>query len=698
MNRTEPTSPETVNSMMGEQELSVEEVTEMQMADAASAEATTEENVGIAQAPGPIPIPIPRPPFPLPKRRVSGRYRSGGSGFQLELRVDVDGTKPLKRVSGDFYSVTGATTTYFGSLIVNAPTVSVTATQVIIEGMGTYTFAASFPKIRVTIPRVSILSPPAAATVQFFNAANAPGAGYTCAFVSQYFRTVQIEQDFALGTTLFNSYNTGALPSGGPARDLSVVKAFAEAGLELQIAGITNTVIGGAGPDAKWDDNELHNAMEVQFSLWKNDPQWKVWLFLATSHVGGYRGIMFDLKGKHRQGCAVFHDAVKGADAVNQRGQLRTYVHELGHCFNLLHSWQKSFAVPPAPNRPASLSYMNYPQNYPGGTPAYWAAFPFQFDDLELVHLRHAFRNNIVMGGNNFTVGAGDCDLRSFDDPVADTSGLKLDIHSRRRFAYSEPVVVEIKLSATDTRGREVSPHLHPNDGRVKIGIRKPNGQVTLYEPLIEHCAEDEIITLDAASPSITASAYIGYGRDGFYFDQAGIYQIRAIYHAVDGSLIYSNPISLRVGHPVTANDEAIAEAYLTEETGTLFYLLGSDSEFLRRGNEALDEVIEKYGKHQLAVYAELVKGMNLSREFKSLTPEKNVVTRKPEYQAAARYLSSVADSEASRLIDPTTMDMALNQLAATQEAMGDEKAAKSTLKRVAPKAARAARAGAGTR
>jgi hypothetical protein len=614
------------------------------------------------------------------------------------LRVDVDGAKPLKRVSGDFYSVTGATTTYFGSLIVNAPTINVTATQVIIEGMGAYTFAASFPKIRVTIPRVSILSPPAAATVQFFNAANAPGASYTCAFVSQFFRTVQIEQDFALGTTLFNSYNTGALPSGGPARDLSVVKAFAEAGIEMQIAGITNTVIGGAGPDAKWDDNELHNAMEVQFSLWKNDPQWKVWLFLATSHVGGYRGIMFDLKGKHRQGCAVFHDAVKGADAVNQRGQLRTYVHELGHCFNLLHSWQKSFASPPAPNRPASLSWMNYPQNYPGGTPAYWAAFPFQFDDLELIHLRHAFRNNIVMGGNNFTVGAADCDLRSFDDPIADASGLKLDIHSRRRFAYSEPVVVEIKLSATDTRGREVSPHLHPNEGRVKIGIRKPNGQVTLYEPLIEHCAEDEIITLDAASPSITASAYIGYGRDGFYFDQAGIYQIRAIYHAVDGSLIYSNPISLRVGHPVTANDEAVAEAYLTEETGTLFYLLGSDSEFLRRGNDALDEVIEKHGKHQLAVYAELVKGMNLSREFKRLTPEKKVVTREPEYQAAARYLSSVADSEASRLIDPTTMDMALNQLAATQEAMGDEKAAKATLKRVAPKAARAARAGAGAR
>lgn len=694
MNRTEPTSPETISTILIEQELGVEEVAQMQIADAESAAEPSGE--GRAEM---IPAPTPKIPRPLPKRRVSGRYRSSGPGFQLELRVDVDGAKPMMRLSGDFYSVTGATTTYFGSLIVNAPTVSVTPTLVTIEGVGSYTFAASFPKIRVTIPRVSILAPPAAATVRFFNAAGAPGALYTCAFVSPYFRTVQIEQDYTLGTTLFNHYNTGSLPSGGPARDLSVVKAYAEAGIEMQLAGVTNVVpLGGAGPDLKWDDNELHNAMEVQFSLWKNDPQWKVWLFLATSHVGGYRGIMFDLKGKQRQGCAVFYDTVKGADFESQRGQLRTYVHELGHCFNLLHSWQKSLAVPPAPNRPAALSWMNYPQNYPGGTPAYWAAFPFQFDDLELLHLRHAFRNNIIMGGNNFTVGSADCDLRSFDDPVADLSGLRLEIHSRRRFAFAEPVVVEIKLSTTDLRGKQVSPAIHPKEGLIKIGIRKPNGQITVYEPLIDHCAEGEFVTLDAASPSIATSAYIGYGAHGFYFDQAGTYQLRAIYHALDGSLVYSNPISFRVGHPVTANEEAIAEAYLNDETGVLFTVLGSDSEYLRRGNEALDEVIEKYGKHPLAIYAELVKGMGAAREFKRLTPEKTVVIREPQYQAGVRHLSAVVDSEASKFIDPTTLDMALTQLAVTQEAMGDEKAAKATLKRITPKTVRAARAGAGAR
>jgi hypothetical protein len=55
---------------------------------------------------------------------------------------------------------------------------------------------------------------------------------------------------------------------------------------------------------------------------------------------------------------------------------------------------------------------MNYPPRYlpagggPGGPAAFWDAFPFQFDDLELAHLRHAFRNDIIMGGNPFGTGA----------------------------------------------------------------------------------------------------------------------------------------------------------------------------------------------------------------------------------------------------------------------------------------------------
>lgn len=50
-------------------------------------------------------------------QKVSGRYRSPIAGFQLELRVDVDGNTPLGKLSGDYYTISGGVTSYFGSWI-----------------------------------------------------------------------------------------------------------------------------------------------------------------------------------------------------------------------------------------------------------------------------------------------------------------------------------------------------------------------------------------------------------------------------------------------------------------------------------------------------------------------------------------------------------------------------------------------------
>src|SRR2546429_515411 len=81
---------------------------------------------GLAPQPIPAAPPQPLPPIPLPllKRKVSGRYRSAGQVWQVELRCDVDGRHPLGRVSADYYSVTGATVHYFGSMRVDTPTIS----------------------------------------------------------------------------------------------------------------------------------------------------------------------------------------------------------------------------------------------------------------------------------------------------------------------------------------------------------------------------------------------------------------------------------------------------------------------------------------------------------------------------------------------------------------------------------------------
>jgi hypothetical protein len=53
-----------------------------------------------------------------------------------------------------------------------------------------------------------------------------------------------------------------------------------------------------------------------------------------------------------------------------------TAVHELGHAFNLAHSWQKSLGTGwvPLADQPEARSFMNYPYAVRGGQEAFFAS------------------------------------------------------------------------------------------------------------------------------------------------------------------------------------------------------------------------------------------------------------------------------------------------------------------------------------
>ena len=635
----------------------------------------------------------PLPPLPVIKKAVSGCYAGTLGSFQLELRVDVDRTRPMKRVSGDFFQMVGRTQSYYGSFVVDSPTITLSASQIVIRGMGRFTFAAGAPVVQVTIPRVSFFQPQAPATLQFFSVTNAPGASYHCQYSSPHFRIVRIETDCVsdLASPLFDTYNTGSLPSGGAPRNLNVVNAFAESGIGMAPTAGNNVIdISAAGPDATWSDAELHASMQKHFSLWSDLQQWCVWQLVAQQHdLGtGLYGIMFDQEGKQRQGCAVFHAGIGGSTAEQLRLQLYTYVHELGHCFNLMHSWQKQYASPPKPNRPDSLSWMNYPWAYPkGGAAGYWSSFDFRFDDEELIHLRHGFRYDVIMGGHDFTAGAS-LGREVMADPISDESGLRLTISTHKpSFALGEPVVLELKLKTTDTRGRRAHTWLHPNYGLVKIVISKPGGEVCAYEPMIDHLVGDRQAVL-GVDDEIGDSAYIGYGKGGFYFEQPGQYRVRAAYAALDGSQVLSDILTIRVRYPVSEDDDKLAELFMGEAQGALLYLKGSDNETLRAGNDAFDEVLDRFDAHPMATYVRMVKGVNAGRTFKTVTAaEGKLVTVRPaQLEASISLLSQVTDA---RVLDPMSAGQVLSTLACVQNTIGDSKGAQETLAKAPARASR---------
>ena len=290
------------------------------------------------EAPQAPSLPIPRAPqaAAVTRKAVSGSYGGVLGAFQVELRVDIDRTRPMRRLSGDFYQTTGRTVAHVGSFVVDAPTITASATQYVVKGKGRFTFAATARLIQVTIPRVQPSQPQAAATLQFLSAAGVSGAIYHCAYESPYFRTVRIETDSVsdVAPPLFASYDTGSLPSGGAGRPISVVGAFAEAGIAMSpTAGSKVIDVREAGIDATWSDAEMHASMQQHFSLWSDLPQWCVWQLVAHQHDEGplLYGIMFDQGGKERRGCATFHAEIEGTLAAHQRDQLYTYVRELAH-------------------------------------------------------------------------------------------------------------------------------------------------------------------------------------------------------------------------------------------------------------------------------------------------------------------------------------------------------------------------------
>ncbi len=636
---------------------------------------------------GPSARPIPGP-IPLPKRPVSGRYRGSSGAFQVELRVDVDRTRPMNRVSADFFQISGGTTTYSGSFIVNSPVVTASASQIVIKGLGSFTFSAGAPVVQATIPRRTILQPQAPAALQFFTTSGSPGALYRCSFESARFRTVRIETDRVsnLMGAVFDTYNTGALPSGGPGRNLSVVGAFAEAGLELIPTAGNNVIpIGEALANATWSNAELHASMQRHFSLHQDNMQWAVWQVAAQLHDlgAGLYGIMFDQQGKQRQGCAVFHQGIGGSTPERLRLQLYTYVHELGHNFNLLDSWQKSLATPPAPNRPLSLSWMNYPFNYPapGGETTYRNQFAFQFDNQEVIHLRHAFRNNIIMGGSNFAVGSAlEHDL--MPDPIRDESGLSLTISThQRKFRLGEPVVLELALKTTDARGRRAHTLVCI---RTSVWSRWPFASPTATSCRTNRSSTtwfgDQVRPLSPRMWFATARTSATARMD--CTSAAGQLRDPGVLRALDGSTVLSNIITMRVGYPVTSADEDVADLLMGDAQGALFYLLGSDDESLRSGNDAFDEVLAKYPHHVLADYVRLVKGVNAGRDFKTITEGENKVVdvRAAKPQESAHLLSAVANSN---VLDSVSADMTLAMLAKAQKMQGNEATAAATISRI---------------
>lgn len=595
---------------------------------------------------------------------ISGRYRGVQAGAEVELRVDIDGPRPMQCISADYTDVSGSQRNYLRSMRLDAPKVTRGAGQVTISGVPSFSQGAPPRTVTVTIAPLASGAP--TATLVHTDDSGRRTFSCVCDFESALFRHVQLDEACEIGVQVPAPFDTASLPSGSPPRMLDTIAAYADAGIDLASTGPPTIIqMSEAGEDDAWSDAELQAAMALHFSLLGDGPRWAIWLLHAVAHTDpDITGLMFDRTGPQRQGCAVFVGHDPSASDVMQQARLYNCVHELGHGMNLVHCWQRSFDTPPIPSRPDALSWMNYPERHAGGPQDFFRAFAYQFDDPEVTHLRHAFRDDVIMGGDPF-MGDGARRTSGGWATEGQDPSLRLTLRAPDAIMQSVPVSVGLQLSATAQRPRIAPTSLDPRAGAIDIAIRRPNGDETLFEPLLRHCRRTTATTLLAGGPPMRDVAFIHYGRQGFGFEQPGVYAVQARYTGPDGEVALSPVASLRVRAPVSRDDRAVAALVAgDDEVGTLLAVAGSRAPALDRGNATLLEILRNHPAHPLAGVARIVRATGLARPFKNVHAAGNVTTTPAEPAEAAALIRPLVDLTAAERAASAVADPAGQRLA----------------------------------
>jgi hypothetical protein len=601
---------------------------------------------------------------------VSGRYDgesttpTGGS-YALELRVDIDprydNSPVMNRISGDMYRVfqfnwlgrSFKWRTYQESWIVDQPVVEWSRCQVTITGAVRY-WQGSHPQttVKIVIPWRGF-SAPGPATVTF-TAIDAEAAEYKCTRKSHTFRDITLEIDVCASVNaepILPSYDTHAhqvRPDDTPRRILDIGEAYLEVGLKININPDRTVIDDNNSQFDTWSPAELHDAMEQHFSRIQGRwPNWQMWCLMAgTFDNPRTGGIMFDArasvggagKAPERQGCAIFRNhswfkdlvpnPVTQSQAAAMRKFLYTYVHEMGHAFNLLHSWDKS--------RPDALSWMNYDWRFDSrnGTNAFWESFEFRFDDEELIHLRHADRAAIIMGGDPWSSGGHLESPQGISTELVGDAPVELLVRSVGYFDFMQPVMLECRVRNLADLPIEVDTNLHPEFGGLILFVRRPDGRTLQYAPLLCQLTESKLTTLKPLTVDTkegedrhSENIYVSFGADGYYFDEPGEYLVKAVYQGSGNLLIPSNVHRVRIGRPFNREEDKIAQDYFNHDTGLAIYLNGSSSPFLQNGMDTLHQIIEQFPKSRLAAHSALTLAQNLQKPF-FRPDEKNKLVR----------------------------------------------------------------------
>jgi hypothetical protein len=452
--------------------------------------------------------------------------------------------------------------------------------------------------------------------------------------VSVSFDQVIFEYDSLAGISPVTVFNTGShvnRPATLPVEDLSIETVYRRSGFDVQVSGSSAVPLTGAGANQAWSDTEMHDAMQAAWSRHANIAQWAMWVFFANQYEDadtgqgdpGMGGIMFDSIGRHRQGTAIFYNSfISQAPSGDPQGagyiarmRFWTAVHEMGHAFNLLHSWQKALAQPwiPLASEPEARSFMNYPYKVIGKVPAFFADFEYRFTDSELLFIRHAPRQFVQMGNAAFAASHGFEEARVSLQPE-----FSLELRFNRPkpvFDFMEPVVAEIKLKNVSAAPQIVDANRLANLHELSITVRKDGGETREYHGFATYCREAKPSVL-APGEAIYNSIYLAAGASGVDLAEPGHYTVQAML-ALEHEDVVSQPVRLRITPPRGYDDEYLAQDFFSEDVARVMNFDGT--RVLGAANDTLREVADRLKGRAVARHANIALAMPLRSAGKTL-------------------------------------------------------------------------------
>jgi len=634
--------------------------------------------------------PIPQASDPV-SPQPSTTDEGGGTAVSEELRIDVDGRYPQMVASGVIHGGIFSRLHWISNMVQKGPN-SWTGDIFYKEGSKT-----SFPYKTVTIQVIPNAFPSQRKAQVTLSGGGSTHRTRVFKFASPNFHTVDFEFDYVEGENVLLNIKTDAhpnRPSTLETEDLSVMTIFERAGFAVTTTPGGRIPLKNAGKDKTWSYQEMHDAMQKYWSHFASKAQWAMWVFFAglnEEEGPSLGGIMFDdIGAQHRQGTAIFNKSFisepppkeKKADEWVRRMNFWTTCHEMGHCFNLAHSWEKGAGSQdwiPLRSNAESRSFMNYPYNVKGGQSAFFSDFEFRFGDAELLFMRHAPERFVQMGNAEWFDNHG---FREAN--VSPESKFELVVRVNRPqpvFEFMEPVVLELKLTNTSNEPQMVHDKLLSTMERITLVIKKKDKPARQYAPHAQFCWQPKNKVLNPGE-SLYESLFASAGRNGWEISDPGYYLVQIALDMDDEDLI-SEPLMIRIAPPRERyTEEYLAQDVFSDEVGRILTFDGS--RFLEKGNDVLREVAAQLPQSRLAIHANVPLGKALATDYKYLElgadpGDTEIKVARPDTKEAGKCLSAALATNMNAAAETLGHVDFKNYIEAYQDSLrgqGDRKAA----------------------